>query len=300
MNRNILFLMNPISGTGNKRKLRKIIEEKTAAAGFPYAFADTQADGNYHSLIPFIEAEQFTELVICGGDGSVNQVVKALAHLQLPFGIVPMGSGNGLAFAAGIPKDPELALDVLFRGNNFFADAFSINGAFACMLAGVGFDAEVAHQFAQSEERGLKTYASLTTKQFIKAKAHPFGIQANNFSFNTEAYFISVANSNQFGNHFTIAPKAKLNDGLLDIVIVKKSAKPLVLANMIRQVIFGKLNKVENSLQMPVIYFQTESLTILNPEAAALHIDGEPVSTGEELQVKILPSFFKLIHGLDS
>lgn len=292
--------MNPISGTGNKRKLKKIIEENTAAAGFSFDFADTTINGDYSSLIPYILQQHFTELAICGGDGSVNQVVKALAHLDIPFGIIPMGSGNGLAFAAGIPKDPVQALEVLFKGKHFYSDAFSINGAFACMLAGVGFDAEVAHEFAKSNNRGLKTYASLTTKQFIKAKAYTFNIQANNFSFNTEAYFISVANSNQFGNHFTIAPKAKLNDGLLDIVIVKKSAKPLVLGNMIRQVIFGKLNKPENSLQLPVIYFQTESITILNPEEAALHIDGEPVSTCGELHINVLPSFFKLIHGLSS
>lgn len=292
--------MNPISGTGNKRKLKKIIEENTAAAGYSFEFADTTVNGDYSSLVPYIQQQHFTELAICGGDGSVNQVVKGLAHLELPFGIIPMGSGNGLAFAAGIPKDPVQALEVLFKGNHFYSDAFSINGAFACMLAGVGFDAEVAHEFAKSNNRGLKTYASLTTKQFIKAKAYAFNVQANNFSFNTEAYFISVANSNQFGNHFTIAPKAKLNDGLLDIVIVKKNAKPLVLGNMIRQVIFGKLNKPENSLQLPVIYFQTAALTILNPEEAALHIDGEPVSTSGALHINVLPSFFKLIHGLSS
>lgn len=291
--------MNPVSGTGNKKKLKKIIEEKSRAAAVAFEFGETRADGLYASLSEEISSNNFTDIVICGGDGSVNQVVQGLNELQLPFGIIPMGSGNGLAFSAGIPKDPSQALDLIFKGNFMETDAFTVNGKFACMLAGIGFDAAVAHQFANSRVRGLKTYASLTTKEFVKAEAYPFHISANNFVFDSEAYFLSIANSNQFGNHFTIAPKAKLNDGLLDIVIVKKSAKPLVLANMVRQIIFGKITKPETSLQLPIIYFQTENITIENKTFAPLHIDGEPCETAAYFEIKILPSFFKLIHGMN-
>jgi YegS/Rv2252/BmrU family lipid kinase len=242
--------------------------------------------------------KQITEIVICGGDGSVNQVVQGLSKLGLSFGIIPQGSGNGLAFAAGIPKDPELALELVFNNQAMMCDAFTINDKFACMLAGMGFDADVAHQFSVSRERGLKTYASLTTKQFIEAKPYSFRITANNFTFNTDAFFMSIANSNQFGNNFTIAPKAKLNDGMLDIVIVKKSAKPLLIANMIRQLLFGKITKVENSIENPIIYFQTDNIVIENEQMAALHIDGEPVESLKNLSIKVLPSYFKLINGL--
>lgn len=291
--------MNPISGTGNKKRLRKIIEEKSQAAGIEFEIGETRADGLYASMTEEIITKKITDVVVCGGDGSVNQVVQGLASLDVAFGIIPLGSGNGLAFAAGIPKDPEQALDLIFKRKLMYTDAFSINGKFACMLAGIGFDAEVAHQFANSSVRGLKTYASLTTKQFVKASPYPFRIHANNFSFDTEAYFISIANSNQFGNHFTIAPKAKLNDGLIDIVIVKRTAKPLLLANMLKQVIFGKIKKPENSLEHPIIYFQTDSITIENLAMAALHIDGEPCETHHRFEIKILPYFFRLIHGLD-
>jgi diacylglycerol kinase family enzyme len=172
-----------------------------------------------------------------------------------------------------------------------------VNKQFACMLCGLGFDASVAHEFATQSKRGLATYASLTTKNFFSAKSYPFLIEANKLSFSSEAFFISVANSNQFGNNFTIAPRASLSDGLLDIVIVKKVAKPMLLFNVLKQVLTGQLKKIENSLRSPVIYFQTPELRIKNLEKAPLHIDGEPRESIADLRIKILPQHFKLIHA---
>ena len=137
----------------------------------------------------------------------------------------------------------------------------------------------------------------LTTKNFFSAKSYPFHIEANKLSFSSEAFFISVANSNQFGNNFTIAPRASLSDGLLDIVIVKKVAKPMFLFNVLKQVLTGQLKKIENSLRSPVIYFQTPELRIKNLEKAPLHIDGEPRESIADLRIKILPQHFKLIHA---
>ena len=96
------------------------------------------------------------------------------------------------------------------------------------MLTGIGFDAKVAHEFAGSLNAGLELML-LVGKNFFSAKAYHFTIECNGLKFSTEAFFISIANSNQFGNNFTIAPKALLSDGLLDVVIVKKTAKPLLL-----------------------------------------------------------------------
>jgi len=164
------------------------------------------------------------------------------------------------------------------------------------MLTGIGFDAKVAHEFAQHPRRGLRTYAVLVDKNFFSAKPYQFTIECNGLKFSTEAFFISIANSNQFGNNFTIAPKALLSDGLLDVVIVKKTAKPLLLYNLIKQILAGKLEKMETSLRLPVIYFQTKQLSIENPSLAPMHIDGEPSETYQKLKVKILPKCFNLIH----
>jgi diacylglycerol kinase family enzyme len=224
-------------------------------------------------------------------------VVKALAHTDVQFGIIPMGSGNGLALAAGIPKSSTKALEIVFTGKAVLTDGFMVNEHFACMLCGLGFDAQVAHEFADQSKRGLGTYASLTARHFFSAKPYPFRINANKFEFSTEAFFLSIANSNQFGNNFTIAPQAILSDGLLDVVIVKKIAKPLLLLTVMRQVLAGRIRKIENSMNSPVIYFQTEELFISNPAEAPIHIDGEPWQCERQLHIKVLPRFFKLIHA---
>lgn len=296
MSRKIIYLINPISGTRGKASLKELVERQTLAQGIKFEILPTVASGNYGFLRDKVTEEGITDVVICGGDGSVNQVVYGLADTGVDFGIVPMGSGNGLAFAAGIPKASAKALEVVFTGKSQLTDAFMVNDQFACMLCGLGFDAKVAHEFADQPKRGLATYASLTTRNFFSAQAYPFLINANKLAFTTEAFFVSVANSNQFGNNFTIAPKAILSDGLLDVVIVKKVAKPLLLLTVMRQVLAGKLRKIENSLRSPVIYFQTTELTINNTGHAPLHIDGEPRETLLHLHIKVLPQYFKLIQ----
>lgn len=298
MSRKIIYLVNPISGTKEKNSLVNTITQKTNAQQIAFEILPTVASGDYSFLKDKIREERITDIVICGGDGSVNQVVYSLAKHKLRFGIIPMGSGNGLALAAHIPKPAAKALDIIFAGHTKKVDGFMVNNQFACMLCGLGFDAAVAHEFALQPKRGLKTYASLTTKKFFSAKAYPFKIEANNLCFQSDAYFISIANSNQFGNNFTIAPEANLNDGLLDIVVVKKSVKPMLLWNVLQQVLTGKTKKIENSLEMPVIYFQTDKLIVENPELAPIHIDGEPRESIESLNIKVLPQYFELIQPL--
>lgn len=254
------------------------------------------ASGDYSFLLPVIEEEKITDIVIAGGDGTVSQVVSSLMSTGVNFGIIPCGSGNGLAFAAKIPKQPGKALDVIFHGKPYPTDGFYVNGQFACMLCGIGFDAKVAHEFAQQSQRGLASYARLVSKNFFSASAYPFSIESNGLQFSTNAYFISIANSNQFGNNFTIAPKALLSDGLLDIVIAKKTIKPLLLFNLIKQILAGKLQKIENSLNQPVVYFQTKEIIIDNKNEAPMHIDGDPVEPAGKIYVSIKKKCFRLIQ----
>jgi diacylglycerol kinase (ATP) len=296
--RKIIYLVNPISGTRGKSSLKELISRVTTDRDFSFEILPTVASGDYNFLKPKIKEEHITDVVICGGDGSVNQVVQSLADTHVNFGIIPMGSGNGLALAAGIPKASAKALDIVFTGEARPTDGFMVNDQFACMLCGLGFDAQIAHEFAVQPKRGLGTYASLTTRRFFSARSYPFIINANKLEFETEAFFLSVANSNQFGNNFTIAPQAILSDGLLDVVIVKKFAKPLLLWNVMRQVLAGRIKRIENSLNSPVIYFQTSALQISNPGNAPMHIDGEPRVSIQQLHIKVLPRFFKLIHAI--
>ena len=296
--RKIIYLINPISGTSEKNSLTDIIAGHTLRQQISFEILPTLASGDYSFLKEKIAEENITDVVICGGDGSVNHVVHSLNDCGVQFGIIPLGSGNGLALAANIPKSPVKALEVIFAGHSKKTDAFLVNGDFACMLCGLGFDAAVAHEFALQPRRGLKKYVELTTRHFFSAKPYHFSIDSNKFRFDAEAYFISIANSNQFGNNFTIAPQAKLADGLLDIVIVKKSGKPMLLWNVLQQVFSGKINQVENSMELPVVYFQTDQLSIKNPDLAPMHIDGEPRESVMELEISVLPDHFQLIQPL--
>jgi diacylglycerol kinase (ATP) len=296
MQRHIIYIINPISGRRAKKDLQQFIEKRTADRKIRFQVYPSVASGDYLFLHQIIKEQRITDVVIAGGDGTVSQVAGNLLSLDVNFGIIPCGSGNGLAYAARIPKDPGKALDIIFTGKPSAIDGFYINGQFACMLCGLGFDAKVAHEFARQPKRGLTTYAALISKNFFTADPYQVSIESNGLSFSAEAFFISVANSNQFGNNFTIAPKALLADGLLDVVVAKKSAKPLLLFNLIKQILAGKLNKIENSLNNPVIYFQTSELTILNSSNAPFHIDGDPVETPEKLMIQVSKECFRLIQ----
>jgi diacylglycerol kinase family enzyme len=214
------------------------------------------------------------------------------------FGIIPCGSGNGLAYAAKIPKQPAKALEIIFTGKALAIDGFFINKQFACMLTGLGFDGKVAHDFAQQPKRGLATYVKQVVKNFFSANTYSFQLAVNGQIFTTDAFFISIANSNQFGNNFTIAPQASLSDGLLDIVIVTQQSKLNVLLKTISQV-RGK-NKLQtdhiDEKKKGVIYFQTNKLKIKNLSQAPMHIDGDPAETPTELQIEIKEKCFRLLQ----
>lgn len=298
MQRKIIYLINPISGTKGKALLLKMIEEKTLAQNIPFQILPTNAAGNYSFLQEKIVSEQITDIVICGGDGTVNQVVNSLINIPVNIGIVPMGSGNGLAFAAKIPKSATRALDIIFAGKASFIDSFLLNDTFSCMLCGVGFDAQVAHDFAKQAKRGLLTYMQQSWKNFIKATPYTFEITNQDTRFTVEAYFISIANGNQFGNNFTIAPKASLGDGLLDVVVVKKMSKLKMVSTLVKHVFAGEIDyfKSSNFHKKDILYFQTDRLTIHNPSKAPLHIDGDPAITAERLTITVIPNAFRLLQ----
>ena len=299
MNRNFIYFINPISGTKNKDALLQLIEQRTRKQNIPYQILHTNASGDYSYLKEKISKEKITDIIICGGDGTVNQVAGSLLGVGINIGIIPMGSGNGLALTAGIPRKSTKALDIIFKGKASYIDGFYINSSFSCMLCGLGFDALVAHEFAQHPSRGLLTYVKLSLKNFFTAPFYPFIIEANNTTINTDAFFISIANSNQFGNNFTIAPKASLSDGLLDIVIVNKMSKLRLIYTILKQIRAGKVEQTTGKKfhQKDIQYFQTKSLEIKNPSSAPLHIDGDPAITDIVFKIKIIENAFRLLQS---
>jgi diacylglycerol kinase (ATP) len=296
--RKILYLVNPISGTSKKEGIKKLVERETHAQGIPFEIGTTNAHGDYDFLKDKIEREHFTDIVIIGGDGTVNQVTNALRGTKIRFGIIPVGSGNGLARSACIPMKPQQSLALIFTGTSKCVDAFLINNQYSCMLSGIGFDAQVAHDFATASSRGLMMYTQQSLINYFKAHPYQFEIILDNFSFFSDAFFISIANSNQFGNNFTIAPQAHINDGLLDIVVVQKMNKAKLPFAILQQVRGNnKLQQlVTDMTEKNILYFQTDSLTVKNLKHAPLHIDGEPRETADEFTIKIIKDCFELIQ----
>src|SRR5450432_1750702 len=283
MSRKIIYLINPISGTRGKTSLQELITRRTTTQKIDFSIMPTDATGNYDYLIPVIEKEKITDIVVCGGDGTVSAVAAALMGTTTRIGIIPTGSGNGLAFAAQIPAAPSRALDIIFAGKAAPIDGFTINGRFSCMLCGIGFDAEVAHEFAKQKTRGLQTYIRVSFARFFHTSAYRFRISVPappgaEYNFSLDAFFISVANGNQFGNNFTIAPKARLDDGLLDIVVVKRMGKFHMVLAVLRQVLGGnRLRAISDRVhRSTILYFQAPALAIDNLDEAPLHIDGDP------------------------
>jgi diacylglycerol kinase (ATP) len=298
MRRKIIYFVNPVSGIKNKSLLLKTIEDKTRQQQIPFEILNTNPSGNYFFLKQKIDDEYITDIVICGGDGTVNQVASTLIDTDVNIGIIPAGSGNGLALAAKIPNQVDKALDIIFNGKASYIDAFFINSTFSCMLCGLGFDAVVAQEFEKQSKRGLAVYIRESAKHFITAEPYPFEITSMGMSFSTKAFFICIANSNQFGNNVTIAPEAKLNDGLLDVVVAQKMSKPHLIWSVLKQIRFGHVKPHTESYfhKSGVLYFQTDRLMINNLSLAPLHIDGEPGTTARKIMVEVITSAFRLIQ----
>jgi diacylglycerol kinase (ATP) len=298
MTRKILFFINPVSGTRSKIHLEKKIIKKCLERNIGYEFLLTAEDGNYPLLREKITRDEITDIVICGGDGSISPVIAAVLNLKVDIGIIPVGSGNGLALTAKISRSADKALDIIFNGKANCIDAFLVNGRLGCMLCGIGLDAKVAYDFSLQKRRGLSTYIRQSFKNFLSARSYPFELTINKTKFLLDAFFISIANSNQFGNNFTIAPKASLSDGLLDVIVVKKTGKPQILWSVIRQMKAGKIAGYDEKHldRKNILYFQTDKIQIVNPSLAPLHIDGDYTETTTRFNIDILPAAFRLLQ----
>jgi YegS/Rv2252/BmrU family lipid kinase len=299
MTRKILFFINPISGGKSKLNLEKKIVSKCLERNIFYEILFTSKEGNYDFLHDKIEKEHITDIAICGGDGSISPIVAATLNKPVYIGLIPLGSGNGLARTAGIPNSVNKAIDLIFDGEAHSTDAFVINDKFSVHVCGLGFDAKVAYDFSKKKRRGLQTYTRIALINFRAARTYPFVIETKEAQFNVKAFLICVANSNQFGNNFKIAPKASISDGLLDVVILKKTSKSQILLSFLKQITSGKIQTIseKNIHKSNIIYFQTNQLKIENPGLAPLHIDGDPSETSRHFSIEILPSAYKLIQN---
>jgi YegS/Rv2252/BmrU family lipid kinase len=219
--------------------------------------------------------------VAAGGDGTVRSIASQLVGTDKILGVLPMGSGNGFARELGFkPNIPSLLKDIR-KSERILIDIIEINDHICLNVAGTGLDSFVAHSFDKLSTRGFWSYVYVTFLNFIRLKPVHVTIELDGETFEEDLFTFTIANTRQFGNNAYIAPEAKPNDGIIDIVMVKPFPKfkaPLIVYRLFT----GTLGKSKY-----VRYIKTDKSFTLHTDETRFHIDGEPVEIKGDIRVSI-------------
>jgi len=282
--KNIIFIINPVSGRRRLSNIAEIIRREADTEKFDVHINFTESVG-HASVLSKEAVEKKTDIIVAvGGDGTVNEVASQMIGSDSVLGIIPGGSGNGLARHLGIPLIAEKAIRLIFNGNISKIDTGNVNGKVFISIAGIGFDALVAKLFAENKRRGFLTYLSLIAQQFSSYREKKYVLEFENGEIiTTRALFISFANSNQFGYNTTISPNALLNDGFLDVCIVKKP-KFIDLPGILNLLLLKKIG------QSPFVHIKpVKKIIIKRSKNRFVNIDGEAIKLKKNLKVEINP-----------
>ena len=222
MTQHLIFVVNPRSGTDRKKSLDQAIEKALDAARFTWEIWYTERAGHGIELAGKAATTGAFAVIAVGGDGSVNDVATGLSGTKTALGIIPKGSGNGLARTLGIRVNVEAALETINRGIVKPIDVGFANDCLFLSNSGVGFDVGVCEQFAKSSRRGFWTYFHIIARHYFAYSPPEWTIEAASKTWTEKAFMVVAANGVQFGYEFQIAPTADLSDGLLDLVVVRR------------------------------------------------------------------------------
>lgn len=279
----ILFLINPISGTRHKEHLPEMITELLDSAIFDIEIVVTKYKGEATEIVHKKLIENYRYFVAVGGDGTVNEIAKALVNTQAIMGIIPVGSGNGLARHLQIPLQPRKAIQLINKQKYLAIDYGLINNMPFFCTCGVGFDALIGEKFAQSKGRGLSNYVKTTIREYFNYKPEMYQITIDNKKkINCPAFLITFANGSQYGNNAYIAPHADISDGKLDMCIL--SPFKLYEAPGIGIRLFAK-----NIDKSSLMHSERASNIILERASeGVVHFDGEPSRMGKKLEISLI------------
>lgn len=284
----ILFIVNPLSGNGVGINLSEKINGSFHNSRYTPVVVLTKNAGEATAIAQDHIKRGFTKLFAVGGDGTVNEVAQALVNTDATMGIIPIGSGNGLARHLRIPTDIVKAARLVFRQKIALIDYGVANdNPFFC-TAGLGFDAQVGARYSELTKRGFINYAKLTVNEFLNYKPRFFKIHDGNYSMEKEAFLITVANASQYGNNAYIAPDADITDGLLDVTVLSPFPKFLCPSICIK--LFSK--KLGNSKYVEM--FRIKELEIHQRDPMFIHLDGEPKLLSEPVRFKVKPLGLKI------
>ncbi len=279
----IRFIINPFSGLSRKKNVPALIEKYIDKNKFAYDIAFTEAAGHAIELTKSAVAENYDIVVAVGGDGSVNEVASALIGTKVKLGILPGGSGNGFAMHLGLGRNIRKAIQILNTAKPIIIDTCQLNGRPFVNLGGTGFDALVAYKAKQSTLRGLWAYTKFAILEAWSYPIEKYQIIIDNQRITAECLVIEVANAQMFGYNFVIAPQAKFDDGLLDILLVKKAPKWRYLFSLWR---FFNASFHKSSL---VTSYTGKDIKIIGKKPMPVHIDGEGYYLEADLHFRVLP-----------
>lgn len=286
----ILFIVNPISGTGKQKKLNAILAKALDYNQFSQTIVYTEHAGHATELSRKAIG-QYDIVIAVGGDGTVNEVVKGLVGSKTTMGIIPVGSGNGLARHLNIPMKMEEAVKVINKQLVERIDTVKINNELSVNVSGVGFDAHVAHKFSKNGKRGSIPYVKIAATEFQQYKTQAYKIVADGKPMFRNAFMISLANSTQFGNNALISPEAKIDDGLVDICIM--SEFPKVEAPALAARLFNRTMHKSKFIEI----VRARKVEIDTNHPIVCHIDGEPVVFDDMLDIEVQPASLSIIYN---
>ena len=289
MKKKAVFVINIISGTSDKAAIPGLIDQYLDKTKFEYEIAITQYAGHASEIATKAKDDGVDVVVAVGGDGTVNEVARAIVHSNTALGIIPCGSGNGLARHLLLPLNVRKAIDVINRGEVRQLDYGIINDYPFFCTCGMGFDAFVSMKFAEAGKRGPITYVENVLREGLKYKPETYTIEDDNGTLQYKAFLISCANASQYGNNAYIAPQASMSDGLMDVIIMEPF--DVFEAPQISIEMFSKTLDKNSKIKT----FRTRHLHIHRDKPGVIHYDGDPVMTGADIDIELKPKGINII-----
>jgi len=290
LKRKALFIINPISGGKKKDGVPDLIDQNIDKAVFDATIVFS--DGVSHARIIALEAVgKYDIIVAVGGDGTVNEIASAIVGSDTALGIVPYGSGNGLARFLGVPMNPNQAIQALVKGNAETIDSGTVNGQPFFNMAGMGFDAHISEVFSHGKKRGFISYIKSSIEEISRYGEQQYHIEIDGKVYERNAFMLSIANSSQYGNNAHISPKASVQDGLLDVCLIRKFPLWRFPEMGIRM-----LTKTSESTSYVEI-IRGKQINVTRQTEGPIHLDGEPQVMGTAIHINIVPNSLKVIVG---
>ena len=286
--------MNPISGTSSKAGIPELIEKTLDKDKFEYTLAMTEYAGHASEIASRAKDEGIDIVVAIGGDGTVNEVARAIVHSNTALGIIPCGSGNGLARHLMLPMNFRKSIEIINRCEIHDLDYGIINGYPFFCTCGMGFDAHVSMKFAEAGKRGPITYVENVLREGLKYEPETYEIQDENGVTRHKAFLISCANASQYGNNAYIAPQASMSDGLLDVIIMEPF--DMLDAPQIRIDMFN--NTLDKSSKIKT--FKGKKLHIRRKTEGVIHFDGDPIMSGADVDIELKEKGIKVVVNPDA